>query len=94
MMLISNFLKVLSAPSKLRSNCLKCMPKSCVILCYCTWHHEVLRTMFKIVLIIVVEGLMVVLFRNPIAHIMFWGKGGGKKKRKKNTFLKMLNNKL
>lgn len=75
MMLISNFLKALSVPSKLRSNCLKCMSKSCVILCYCTWHHEVLRTMFKIVLIIVVEGLMGGIIQKPHCSYYVLGKG-------------------
>lgn len=94
-MLIINFLKALFTPNKLKGNCWKYMAQYCVILCYYMWYNEAPRTMFKIVLNIVIEGINGWDYSEPpIAYIMFEGEGGGKKKRKKNTFLKKLNNNL
>ena len=60
-------------PNKLKSNCLKCMAENCIILYYFMWYREARRTMFKIVLIIVIERINGWYYSETPLFILYFG---------------------
>lgn len=94
-MLTINFLKALSTPQQVKEHLFEmCGPK----LCHTLLLYVLSQSPENNVLSCYNHGYRgnewVVLFSNPIAHVVFWGGRRRKQEKEEKTFLEKLNNNL